>query len=99
MDSAHLMKYKRLKLYNYYNGEYKEIDYNYEGGILTYSCDGLGDLIISSKDYNYTWVYVVVSVILCVLVSMITIIGIKKYKRINRYRYKSLSRRKDHGDY
>lgn len=96
------LSFKRISLYNYYNGEYEEIDYTYSDGVIVYECEGLGMLVITSKQISYTWVYVVLLVIFSIVLSVFSFIVIrkivlnKKKKKIKKY--KSLKRRKDYGD-
>ena len=88
--------YKRLKMFNYYNGGYQEIDYNYIDGILIYDCKGLGSLVIAQEDYDFRLLFIILSVVLTfVLASILIVVNVNKNK-INKY--KSLKRRKDYGD-
>lgn len=91
------LDYKRMELYNYYNGEFQKLEYNYSDGQLVYSCVGLGSLVIVSKYYDYTWVYIVGGLLALIVIVCLVCIGRKRYNRI--VRYKSIKRRKDYGNY
>ena len=89
--------YKRLEIFNYYNGEYQKIvDYKYEDGYFIYEASGLGQLIFTQRKLNYTWVYYLILLLVLSCISFVVIKLVKKRKRINKY--KSLKRRKDNGD-
>lgn len=88
---------KRLKIYNYYDNEYKEIDYSYADGYLSYSCVGLGTLVIAQKDFNYIWLYIICGIILMGLSVYVGVRIAVNRRKINRYR--SLKRSKDYGNY
>lgn len=97
LDESNL-KYKKLKVYNYYNNSFEEIvDYKYEDGYLTYSASSLGQLVFAQKKVNLWWVYLLCSLLVAFLIAFVTIYALKNRKKINKY--KSLKRRKDHGDY
>lgn len=90
--------YERLHVYNYYNNSYEEIlDYKYEGGYLTYTSSSLGQLVFAQKELNFWWVYLLCSLLVVSLFSFLIILILKNRKKINKY--KSLKRRKDHGNY
>ena len=90
------INYKRIKLYNNYNGEYEEINYSYKDGYLTYNCNGLGDLIISTQDVNLIWLYILCSLFIFSLISYCVVRMVIKHNEIHRY--KSLKRGKDYGN-
>lgn len=88
---------KKIKVFNYYNEEYKEVDYEYKNGYLSYSCEGLGILVIANKKTSYVWLYIVASVL--VLNAMLFCVKkiLENRKKINKYR--SLKRRRDYANY
>lgn len=91
------LKGKRIKLFNYYNGKYENIEYEYIDGYLIYTSNGLGNLVIAQKEKSYWWAYFILIVfVLSVLVVVIRNIIVNKPKI---YKYKSLKRSKDDGDY
>ena len=93
-----LMNIKRIKIFNLYNGDYKEIkEYTYKDGYLVYFCNGLGTTVIVQKKPNYTWIYVVSSILLAI--SSCLVIKQVLANRVKINRYKSLKRRKDNGDF
>lgn len=96
IDSKDL-DYKRIVLYNYYNGKYQKLDYEYSNGELVYSCYGIGDLIITSRNYNYTWLYVGGSILLLSLIAILIFVERRRYNRIKHY--KSIKRSRDYGNY
>lgn len=91
------LNYKRLVVYNYYNGSYTPVDYEYSNGQLVYSCVGLGSLVIASENYNYTWVYIISIIFMIMICAVVFVVYRKKYNRIQRY--KSIKRRKDYANY
>lgn len=91
------LDYKRITLYNYYNGKYEELEYQYLNGELSYWCTGLGYLVVASKEYNYIWLYILCSIIILSLVIVLVYVQRKRYNRIKHY--KSIRRRKDYGNY
>lgn len=97
MVDATSLNYKRIKIYNYYNNEFQEVDYEYIDGYLYYTARGLGKIVIAQKDYNYSWIYVLVSSMVVIIAGVVFSKYLKDRKKINRY--KSLKRRKDNGDY
>lgn len=88
---------KRLSLFNYYDGEYHELDYSYEEGYLVYRCNGLGVLVVAVKKIDYTWLVVLISVFLFLLLVIVLIVLFKKRKKIEKY--KSKKRRRKYGNY
>jgi len=89
--------YRRIALFNYSEGEYKEIEYSYTDGYLFFDSDELGLLVIAQKKLDFWWLYIVVVFILIVLIYLIIRGIFVNRKKINKY--KSLKRRRDYGNY
>ena len=92
-----LIKQRRVSLFNYYKDVYKEVDYVYEDGYVTYMCEGLGTLVIVEKQINYWLIFVLVGAFLLVGLSVIVVNCVKNKEHINKY--KSEKRSKDYGNY
>lgn len=91
-----ISKSKKILMFNYYNGEYEELNYNYDGDYLVYTAEGLGMLVIIEAETSYWWLY---SIIIFIFIFVLNFICIKKVcnrQKINKY--KSLKRRNDYGN-
>ena len=99
LDDAKLTGDK-IALFNYYNNEYRKIDYVYEDGYLIYESDGLGSLVVFETVANYSWLVMII--VLAVLTVLCILLFVKKKpktrikKKINKY--KSLKRSRDYGN-
>lgn len=89
--------YKRLKLYNYFNGEYEELSYTYSDGYIEYRSDGLGVLVFAQKELNFWWLYVLI--VSLILTFDVVVIAKRVHSREKINKYKSLKRSKDDGNY
>lgn len=94
-----LLKSKRIHLFNYVNNQYEELKYEIdENGYILYDATNLGDLVIMKKNYNFTWLYVVVSLIFTILLIVLLTQLFKNKKPTKIKKYRSLKRRKDDGN-
>ena len=84
---------KRLKVYNYYNGVYEELNYRYDNGYIEYSASALGMLVFAQKDLSFLWVYILVFGVMFSFGCTYVVKKFKNREKINKY--KSLKRRKD----
>lgn len=91
---GNVLKDRRIKIFNYYKGQYNELNYQYKDGYVIYNCEGLGSLIIMQKKANLLWLYFIISGLVCFVIVIIIKIIVAKRNKINRY--KSLKRRKDY---
>ena len=89
------LKFKRMKIYNYYDGKYETINgYKYENGYLVYESSSLGMIVFAQKELNFWWLNCLIIVTIIVLDCVIAVKLLKSRKKINKY--KSLKRRKDY---
>ena len=93
-DSA--FKFNRLSVYNVNNGAYELVDYEYEDGYILYKTSSLGLLVFAQKELDFTWLYIVTSLLLVITVFVVLFRYYKGKEKINKY--KSLKRSKDYED-
>lgn len=90
------LNHKHLAVFNYYNGEYEEVEYKYIDGYIVYSAHSLGKLVIAYQKVNLSWLY---GLGIFVIVFVATYVGIGKYRKREKInKYKSLKRRKEDGN-
>ena len=82
------LKYKRLNVFNYYNGVYESVDYNYENGYIIYRASSLGKLVITQKNIDFSWIYVVSGGVALVALLFIGTKIFSGKEKINKYKSK-----------
>lgn len=94
-----LLKSRRIHLFNYANGQYEELKYEIsDDGYISYDANFLGSLVIMKKNYNFTWLYVIISLTFTTLL-IVLLTELLKNKKTNKIKkYKSLKRRKEDGN-
>lgn len=90
--------YKRLKLYNYFNGAYEEIEYTYSEGYIEYSASALGILVFAQKELNFWWLYILIVSFVLTFDAVLIVKRMQSREKVNKY--KSLKRSRDNdGNY
>ncbi|MBO5304326.1 MAG: hypothetical protein J6A99_01485 [Clostridia bacterium] len=85
-----------MKLFGYKDGQYQELEYKYEDGMIIVSVDSLEGItiveeIIKEVDMTSAWIFVVVILIVILLVLGIISKHLKKHKK-----FKAKSRKRHH---
>lgn len=87
---------ERVKLFGYKDGQYQELEYKYEDGMIIVSVDSLEGItiveeIIKEVDMTSAWIFVAVILIVILLVLGIISKHLKKHKK-----FKAKSRKRHH---
>ena len=75
-------------VFNYYNGVYESVDYNYENGYIIYRASSLGKLVITQKNIDFSWIYVVSGGVALVALLFIGTKIFSGKEKINKYKSK-----------
>lgn len=96
LSPADFKNSERVKLFGYKDGQYQELEYNYEDGMIIVTVDNLEGItiveeIIKEVDMTSAWIFVVIIVIVMLLVLGIISKHFKKHKK-----FKAKSRKRHH---
>ena len=86
-------EYKRLKIYNYFNGVYEEVEYTYSEGYIEYSASALGILVFAQKELNFWWLYILIVSLVLTFDVILIVKKMQTREKVNKY--KSLKRSRD----
>lgn len=78
--------YKKVKIYNYYNGAYEKVEYKYEDGYIIYTAKGLGSLVFAQKRVNMWWLNILIIIFVLSVGVFIFIIALRKREKFNKYK-------------